>query len=87
MDQQTTAATRPRAWIVIVGIIILLIFLYFYQPFENYLIDGIQNIHAYNIIFWFTSLVGIVGYAFDLHPSSEGRLLDGWVGGEPIETR
>lgn len=67
MDQPSTTATRPRAgqraWIVIVGIIIILIFLYFYQPFENYLIEGIKNIHAYNIIFWFTSLVGIVGYA------------------------
>ena len=63
MDQPSSGATRPRAWIVIIGIIIILIFLYFYQPFENYLIDGIKSIHAYNIIFWFTSLVGILGYA------------------------
>ena len=63
MDQQKTTTTRPRAWIVVVGIIILLIFLYFYQPFEVYLVEGIQHIHAYNIIFWFTSVVGILGYA------------------------
>lgn len=53
---------RPGFWIWIVAIIIVLIFLYFYQPFETYLVERIPHIHFSNVIFWFASLVGVVGY-------------------------
>ncbi|MGI9452571.1 MAG: hypothetical protein ACR2QH_18300, partial [Geminicoccaceae bacterium] len=54
--------TTPRLWITLVAIVILLIFLYFYQPFESYLLQQIPNIRFANVIFWFASLVGIVSY-------------------------
>lgn len=63
MAQETVRWRRPRYWIVLVGIIILLIFLYFYQPFEDYLTAAIPNIHFNNVVFWFVSLVGVIGYA------------------------
>jgi len=52
-----------RFWIALVAIVILLIFLYFYRPFETYLIEHIPLIHFSNVVFWFASLVGIVAYA------------------------
>lgn len=55
---------REQFWIGIVAVIILLIFLYFYRPFETYLLAQIPFIHFSNVIFWFASLVGIVVYAF-----------------------
>ena len=54
---------QPKSWIILIGIIILLIFLYFYQPFESYLVENIPNVHFSNVIFWFASLVGVIAYA------------------------
>jgi hypothetical protein len=39
-------------------------FLYFYRPFETYLLAHIPFIHFSNVVFWFASLVGIAAYAF-----------------------
>ena len=55
---------QQQFWIGVVAVIILLIFLYFYRPFEAYLLARIPFIHFSNVIFWFASLVGIVTYAF-----------------------
>jgi cation transport ATPase len=55
---------QQQFWIGIVAVIILLIFLYFYRPFETYLLAHIPFIHFSNVVFWFASLVGIVAYAF-----------------------
>jgi hypothetical protein len=63
MAPDTNQSHRPRTWIVVIGVVILLIFLYFYKPFETYLVASIPNIHFDNVIFWFASLVGVVGYA------------------------
>lgn len=63
MAQETTEQQRPRFWIVLLAVIILLIFLYFYKPFETYLAASIPNIHFDNVIFWFASMVGVIGYA------------------------
>lgn len=63
MAQETSDSLRPRFWIVVVGVIILLIFLYFYRPFESYVVAHIPDIHFHNVVFWFASLVGVVGYA------------------------
>tara|TARA_Y100001934_G_C12337919_1_gene768587 strand:+ start:842 stop:1327 length:486 start_codon:yes stop_codon:yes gene_type:complete len=47
----------------LIGVIILLIFLYFYDPFETFLTESILNIHFSNVISWFASVVGVIGYA------------------------
>ena len=55
---------QQRFWIGVVAVVILLIFLYFYRPFETYLLAHIPFIHFSNVVFWFASLVGVVVYAF-----------------------
>jgi len=55
---------QQQFWIWLIAVAILLIFLYFYRPFENYLLAHIPFIHFSNVVFWFASLVGIVAYAF-----------------------
>jgi hypothetical protein len=62
MTGESTGDKRIRFWIGVIAIIILLVFLYFYQPFESYLVAHIPQIHFSNVVFWFASLVGIVGY-------------------------
>lgn len=62
MAEETTTRRLPRFWIGLIALIILLIFLYFYKPFETYLLAAIPNVHFSNVVFWFASLVGIVGY-------------------------
>lgn len=54
---------QHQFWIAIVAVVILLVFLYFYRPFETYLVAHIPLIHFSNVVFWFASLVGIVAYA------------------------
>jgi len=63
MAEDTTETRQYRFWITVIAVIILLIFLYFYKPFEGYLAAAIPNIHFSNVIFWFASLVGVIGYA------------------------
>ena len=53
---------QVRFWIGVVAVAILLVFLYFYRPFESYLTAHIPLIHFRNVVFWFASLVGIVAY-------------------------
>ena len=55
---------QQQFWMWVIAIIILLIFLYFYRPFETYLVAHIPSIHFSNVVFWFASLVGILAYAF-----------------------
>ena len=61
MAEDTTR--QQHFWIGVVAVIILLIFLYFYRPFETYLVEHIPLIHFSNVVFWFASLVGIAVYA------------------------
>src|SRR5271169_5776758 len=63
-DMADESTGQQHFWIAIVAIIILLIFLYFYRPFETYLLAHIPLIHFSNVVFWFASLVGLVAYAF-----------------------
>ena len=62
MSDQTTVSQRPRFWIVVIAIIIGLIFLYFYAPFEKFLVEAIPHTRFTNVIFWFASTVGIITY-------------------------
>jgi len=59
---EETIGRQPKFWIGLIALIILLIFLYFYKPFETYLVARIPGIHFSNVVFWFASMVGIVGY-------------------------
>ena len=63
MAQEDKDDNRPRFWIIVIALVILLIFLYFYAPFEKFLVQSIPNIHFSNVIFWFVSLVGLIAYA------------------------
>ena len=63
MSEKQARPRGARFWIVLVGIVILLIFLYFYQPFQDYLSAAIPNVHFSNVLFWFASLVGVIAYA------------------------
>ncbi len=63
MTQETTDRRKEKFWIGLICVIIILIFLYFYKPFESYLATNIPGVHFSNVIFWFSSLVGVVGYA------------------------
>src|SRR5580700_4601416 len=62
MAEDTTR--QQQFWIGVVAVIIVLIFLYFYRPFETYLVAHIPLIHFSNVVFWFASLVGLIAYAF-----------------------
>lgn len=53
---------RPRFWITLIAVIIGLVFLYFYPPFEKFLMGAIPNIHFTNVVFWFASTVGVIAY-------------------------
>src|ERR1700739_1460463 len=61
MSDDTTK--REQFWIWLIAVVILLIFLYFYRPFETFLVAHIPLIHFSNVVFWFASLVGVVAYA------------------------
>src|ERR1700685_4609618 len=65
---------QQQFWSAVVAVIILLIFLYFYRPFETYLLAHIPFIHFSNVIFWFASLVGIVAYAVAHLQSFRGEI-------------
>lgn len=62
MAQQTVTQARTRFWFALIAIIIFLIFLYFYAPFEALLVGSIPNIHFDNVVFWVASVVGILAY-------------------------
>ncbi len=62
MNENPSVNQRLRFWITVVAIIIALIFLYFYQPFETFLVEAIPNARFSNVIFWFTSAVGVIVY-------------------------
>jgi hypothetical protein len=62
MSEESAPGRRPRFWIGLIAIIIMLIFLYFYAPFEDLLKGSIPNIHFSNVIFWFASAVGVIAY-------------------------
>ena len=62
MNDEVSRWQRPRPWIALVAVVIALVFLYFYKPFELWLLGRIPGIHFSNVLFWFASLVGVVAY-------------------------
>ncbi len=63
MAQDTSTDYNHKFWFSVIAIVIFLVFIYFYEPFEIFLVNSIPAIHFENVIFWFASVVGIVGYA------------------------
>jgi hypothetical protein len=63
MAQDSAIGHKFKFWFSVIAIIIFLIFIYFYEPFEKFLVSSIPAIHFENVIFWFASVIGIVGYA------------------------
>ncbi len=77
MEQTTTAAGRSRKfWTVTAGLAILLIFLYYYQPFESYVSEGITNVRAGNIIYWFAAAVGVIAFVIAHWQSFRHKILN-----------
>ena len=60
MADDSAERREPKYWIIVIAIVILLVFLYFFKPFESYLVESIPNVHFSNVVFWFASLVGVV---------------------------
>ena len=77
MAEEQTNRYTTRFWVVLIAVIVLLIFLYFYQPFETYVTESIPNIHFYNVVFWFASAVGVIGYAVAHWQSFRKNILRG----------
>ncbi len=63
MTQEVSTTQKLRFWFVVVATVIFLVFIYFYEPFEVFLVNSIPAIHFENVIFWFSSVIGILGYA------------------------
>jgi hypothetical protein len=63
MEAPPSAKSPSRYWILLIALIILLVALYFYKPFEAYLVEAVPNIRFGNIVFWFASLIGAVTFA------------------------
>lgn len=82
MSEQLVVSRRPRLWITLLAIVLGLIFLAFYEPFEAYLTAAIPNIHFTNVVFWFASVVGVIAYvvshwtSFRQNLSSKATSLD-----------
>ena len=64
MNDEVSRWRRPRPWIALVAVAVALVFLYFYKPFESYLLERIPGIHFSNVLFWFASQVGVAAYVF-----------------------
>ena len=74
MNDEVSRWRRPRPWIALVAVVIALVFLYFYKPFETYLLEHIPGIHFSNVLFWFASLVGVVAYVIAHWQSFRGQV-------------
>ena len=62
MNDEVSRWRRPRPWIALIAVVVALVFLYFYKPFEVWLLERIPGVHFSNVLFWFASLVGVAAY-------------------------
>ena len=62
MAEQIPYWQRPRAWIGLIALITLLIFLYFFAPFESYVIENVPKARFHNVLFWFSAVVAVIGF-------------------------
>jgi hypothetical protein len=75
MAQEALTSFKLKFWLSIVAAIIFLVFIYFYQPFETFLVASIPGIHFENVIFWFASVIGIIGFAVAHRQSFKKNIL------------
>ena len=66
---------RPGSWIGLGVVVVIVLFLLFYQPVEQYLMEHIPRIHFSNILFWFASVVAIISFAIS-HRQSFKNIFD-----------
>ncbi|NKC13306.1 MAG: hypothetical protein GKR94_14265 [Gammaproteobacteria bacterium] len=62
-EDDTARWRTARFWIGVVALLILAVFMYFFQPVEDYLVASIPKIHFFNIVFWCACAVAVIGYA------------------------
>ena len=79
VEKEAIYSRRSKFWIGLICVVIILIFLYFYKPFEVYLVENIPNVHFNNVIFWFASFVGVIGYAIAVQVRVKGYGVVSWV--------
>ena len=77
MEEAKSRWQQPSSWIGLIVIVIMIIFLLFYRPFEQYLLDNIPRVHFSNILFWFASLVAIVSFAVSHWQSFRNSIFQG----------
>ena len=77
MEEAKGRWQQPSSWIGLIVIVIMIIFLLFYRPFEQYLLDNIPRVHFSNILFWFASLVAIVSFAVSHWQSFRNSIFQG----------
>ncbi len=75
MAQDSENGLSRRFWFWLIALIIILIFLYFYAPFEAYLIENIPGIRFSNVLFWFASLVGVIAFVISHWQSFRHNLI------------
>lgn len=63
MAEEIVFWRRTRFWIWLVALVILLLFLYFFQPFEQFIVANVPNTTFATVIFWFVSAMAVVAYA------------------------
>jgi len=62
MAQNSDGVRSLRYWLIVVGLVILGVFIYFYPPFEQLISDSIRGLASSTIVFWFAAFVGVVAY-------------------------
>ena len=62
MAKENEQRLSRRFWFWLIALVIFLIFLYFYAPFEAYLIANIPGVRFSNVLFWFASLVAAIAF-------------------------
>ncbi len=62
MAQNSQGVGSLKYWIIIVGLIILGVFVYFYPPFEKLISDSLRGLASSTIVFWFAAFVGVTAY-------------------------
>lgn len=76
MESSQNRWQRPGSWIGLGIFAVLVLFLLFYQPVEQYLMERIPQIHFSNILFWFASVVAIISFAISHRQSFKKNIFD-----------
>lgn len=75
MAETTSFWNRPRFWIFFIALIILLIFIYYFDPFADYIRANLKNVRFHNVIFWFSALVAVIAFAISHWQSFKRHIL------------